>query len=73
MIGKPVNHLKPWTRAEVDALFRLLAEGTPVRAIAKELGRTMAAVEYRAGAERRAKGTPTDTLPVADFSAPPTS
>ena len=51
----PEKHFKRWTPDEVSTLLRLIAEGVSYSTIAKELGRTQASVEQRAGLERRAR------------------
>ena len=55
MPRKPAQHFKPWTPDEITTLLRLVSEGASYRSIAKELGRTTASVEQRAGIERRAR------------------
>ena len=42
------NHSQPWTPDEVSRLERLLAEGTSLRDIAWEMGRTRGAVTAKA-------------------------
>lgn len=51
MRRKPGKHFQPWTLEDVAELKRLMAEGTPVPAVAKALGRTREAVSARAKAE----------------------
>jgi hypothetical protein len=43
---------RPWTVEDVSALKQLAANRTPARMIALKLGRTLAAVQARASAER---------------------
>lgn len=51
MARRPGNHFKPWTADEVGELKRLIAEGIPLRAVARALGRTPGAVRVRATIE----------------------
>ncbi len=44
----PSNHSQPWTPDEVSTLERLLADGTSLRDIAREMGRTRGAVTAKA-------------------------
>ena len=41
---RPASHRKPWTPEEISQLKRLSLDGMPMWAIAKQLGRTEAAV-----------------------------
>ena len=58
MRRKPSQHFKRWTPDELATLERLISEGTPTRLIAKELGRTQAAVELRAHQEKVSRRDP---------------
>jgi hypothetical protein len=58
MFRKPTNHSRPRTSAEITELMRLVSEGVSFRGIAKELGRTTASVEHKAGVEKRAGQVP---------------
>lgn len=48
MAHTPSNHSQPWTSEEVSTLERLLADGTSLRDIAREMGRTRGAVTAKA-------------------------
>lgn len=48
----PLNHRRPWSADEDVLLFNLVKEDTPVRHIALQLQRTLAAVQHRAQALR---------------------
>ena len=42
------NHREPWTKAELQALKKHSKEGTPMKRLAKEFGRTQAALRAQA-------------------------
>ena len=48
MSHTPSNHSQPWSPDEVAALERLLSQGTSLRDIAREMGRTRGAVTAKA-------------------------
>jgi hypothetical protein len=47
-MAKPAKHNKPWTKQEVDKLREMYRKKTLHRVIAKELKRTLNAVESKA-------------------------
>ena len=60
MYRRDPNHWKAWTPDEVSTLLRLRSEGVPVRAIAKQLGRTEKAVAKKIENEAKASKVPPD-------------
>jgi hypothetical protein len=51
MARPPKNHRASWTATETKTLKRLVKERTPAEKIAKEFGRSTAAVRQRASIE----------------------
>ena len=49
---KPTNQVKPWTLDELSTLKRLIEEGTPPRLMAKELSRTVEALDHMMRVEK---------------------
>jgi DNA-binding NarL/FixJ family response regulator len=54
------NHWKAWTPGEVSTFLRLRSEGAPMKAIAKQLGRTEKAIAKKAEQLARADRAPFD-------------
>ena len=51
----PSKHAQPWTPEEVSTLERLLAEGTSLRDISRQMGRTRGAVTAKAYAVKASR------------------
>lgn len=52
MSRNPTMPFKPWTQDEAITLKHLLAEGTPPRAIARQLNRTLEALHHIMSVEK---------------------